>query len=52
MGMRLTADKKIEYAKELLTQAKGKGVDPALAERILANPMSNERGNRSPEGFR
>ncbi len=42
MGMRLTADKKIEYAKELLTQAKGKGVDPALAERILANPMSND----------
>jgi len=42
MGMRLTADKQTEYAREILTSVKGRGVDTALAERILNNPMESD----------
>ncbi len=41
-GMRLSADKKAEYARELLTAKKGKGVDAALADRLLANPQAGD----------
>ena len=42
MGMRLTNDKQTEYARELLTASKEQGVDPALADKILANPMNTD----------
>lgn len=42
MGMRLTVDKQTEYAREILTSAKGNGVDAALADRILNNPMESD----------
>ncbi|HUW39960.1 MAG TPA: pyruvate:ferredoxin (flavodoxin) oxidoreductase [Rectinemataceae bacterium] len=41
-GMRLSADKKAEYARELLAANKGKGVDAALADRLLANPQAGD----------
>ncbi len=41
-GMRLSADKKMEYALELLAAAKGKGVDAALAERIMNNSQATD----------
>ncbi|MDH7483070.1 MAG: pyruvate:ferredoxin (flavodoxin) oxidoreductase, partial [Spirochaetales bacterium] len=41
-GMRLTADKQNEYARELLEQAKGKAVPAELAERLLANPQETD----------
>jgi pyruvate-ferredoxin/flavodoxin oxidoreductase len=42
MGMRLTADKQAEYARELLAAAKGQGIDEVLADRILSNAMHND----------
>ncbi len=42
MGMRLTSEKKTEYARELLTAAKGKGVSAELADKILANTMDSD----------
>jgi pyruvate-ferredoxin/flavodoxin oxidoreductase len=42
MGMRLTNDKQTEYARELLAAAKGKGVDAALADKILANACAGD----------
>ena len=41
-GMRLSADKKAEYARELLAARKGSGVDAALADRLLANPQAGD----------
>jgi pyruvate-ferredoxin/flavodoxin oxidoreductase len=41
-GMRLSADKKAEYARELLAAKKGKGVDAALADKLLANPQTGD----------
>ena len=41
-GMRLTADKQNEYARELLGAAKGKGVAADLADRLLANVQEND----------
>ena len=41
-GMSLTAEKQAEYGRELLAAAKGKGVDAALADRMLANPMNTD----------
>jgi pyruvate-ferredoxin/flavodoxin oxidoreductase len=41
-GMRLSADKKAEYARELLAAKKGKGVDAALADKLLANPQAGD----------
>ncbi|MGO8692687.1 MAG: pyruvate:ferredoxin (flavodoxin) oxidoreductase [Rectinemataceae bacterium] len=41
-GMRLSADKKAEYARELLTANKGSGVEAALADRLLGNPQSGD----------
>ncbi len=42
MGMRLTSDKQAEYARELLAAAKNQGVDAALADKILANPLASD----------
>ncbi|HWR11033.1 MAG TPA: pyruvate:ferredoxin (flavodoxin) oxidoreductase, partial [Rectinemataceae bacterium] len=42
MGMRLTTEKKTEYARELLTAAKGKGVLAELADKLLANAMDSD----------
>ncbi|MFA6366652.1 MAG: thiamine pyrophosphate-dependent enzyme, partial [Candidatus Hydrogenedentales bacterium] len=42
MGMRLTTEKKTEYARELLTAAKGKGVSAELADKLLANTMDSD----------
>lgn len=42
MGMRLTVDKQTEYAREILASVKGKGVDAALADRLLNNPMESD----------
>ncbi len=42
MGMRLTNDKQTEYARELVTAAKGKGVAADLADRLLSNTCSND----------
>ncbi len=41
-GMRLAADKKAEYAKELLVAKKGSGVDAALVDKILSNPQKTD----------
>jgi pyruvate-ferredoxin/flavodoxin oxidoreductase len=41
-GMRLSADKRIEYAKELLAAKKGAGVSAALADKLIANPQATE----------
>ena len=43
-GMRLSADKRIEYARELLAAQKGKGVSAELADKILANAQTDEAG--------
>ncbi|HEY9054180.1 MAG TPA: thiamine pyrophosphate-dependent enzyme, partial [Rectinemataceae bacterium] len=42
MGMRLTGDKMTEYARELLAEARGKGVDASLADKLLSNPMKSD----------
>ncbi len=41
-GMRLTADKQTEYARELLAEAKGKGVPADLADRLLGNAQTDD----------
>jgi len=41
-GMRLSADKRMEYAKELLAAKKGAGVPAALAEKLIANPQATD----------
>jgi len=41
-GMRLTADKQAEYARELLDTAKTNGVPADIIDRILANAQENE----------
>ena len=41
-GMRLAADKKAEYAREVLTAKKGSGVDAALVDKILGNPQKTD----------
>jgi pyruvate-ferredoxin/flavodoxin oxidoreductase len=41
-GMRLAADKKAEYARELLTSKKDSGVDATLADRLLGNPQATD----------
>jgi pyruvate-ferredoxin/flavodoxin oxidoreductase len=43
-GMRLSADKRMEYATELLTSKKGAGVDASLADALLGNAQSDEAG--------
>ncbi|HTX72929.1 MAG TPA: pyruvate:ferredoxin (flavodoxin) oxidoreductase, partial [Rectinemataceae bacterium] len=42
MGMRLTADKQAEYARELMNAHKGDGVPESLVFSMLANPQSND----------
>ena len=42
MGMRLTTDKRTEYAHELVAAHKGKGVPEALASSLTSNPQSND----------
>ena len=42
LGMRLTADKAAQYAREILAERKGKGVPAALADRILANAQDTD----------
>ena len=45
MGMRLTTEKKTEYARELIVAAKEKGnVSAELADRLLSNPMADDEG--------
>jgi pyruvate-ferredoxin/flavodoxin oxidoreductase len=41
-GMRLSADKRMEYAKELLASKKGSGVSAALADKLLNNAQVTE----------
>jgi pyruvate-ferredoxin/flavodoxin oxidoreductase len=41
-GMRLTANKQNEYARELLATAKEKSVATDIVERLLANPQEND----------
>ena len=41
-GMRLSADKRAEYATELLTAKKGAGVSAALADKLLGNAQGSE----------
>jgi len=41
-GMRLSADKRMEYARELLVAKKGAGVSAALVDKLIGNPMSSE----------
>ncbi len=41
-GMRLSADKQYEYARELLSIAKDKGLSADLAERLLTNAQEND----------
>jgi len=43
-GMRLSADKRLEYARELLAAQKGKGVPAALADKVLGNAQTDEAG--------
>ena len=43
-GMRLNADKMTGYARELLTEAKGKGVSAPLATRLLSNLQTDDEG--------
>jgi pyruvate-ferredoxin/flavodoxin oxidoreductase len=43
-GMRLNADKMAEFARESLTAVKGKGVNAALASRLLTNPQTDDAG--------
>jgi pyruvate-ferredoxin/flavodoxin oxidoreductase len=42
MGMRLTADKTAQYAREMVAEHKGKGIPADLADRLLANPMHTD----------
>jgi len=42
MGMRLTTEKKTEYARELVLRARGKGVSEELADRLLNNAMESD----------
>jgi pyruvate-ferredoxin/flavodoxin oxidoreductase len=41
-GMRLSADKRMEYARELVAAKKGSGVSAALADKLLNNPQATE----------
>ena len=41
-GMRLSADKRMEYARELLAAKKGSGVSAALADKLLGNAQATE----------
>ena len=41
-GMRLSADKRMEYARELLADRKGKGVSAALVDKLLGNAQASE----------
>ncbi len=41
-GMRLSADKQHEYARELLSAAKDKGLPSDLVERLLSNAQEND----------
>jgi len=49
-GMRLSADKRAEYAAELLSAQKGKGVDAALADKILGNAQASEEDIEAQRG--
>ncbi|MDR2758994.1 MAG: pyruvate:ferredoxin (flavodoxin) oxidoreductase, partial [Spirochaetaceae bacterium] len=42
MGMRLTSDKLAEHAREVAVQAKAEGIQPALIDKILANPQADD----------
>jgi pyruvate-ferredoxin/flavodoxin oxidoreductase len=42
MGMRLTADKTAEYAREILAAYKGKGIPAELADKLIANKQSSD----------
>ncbi|MBP7096451.1 MAG: pyruvate:ferredoxin (flavodoxin) oxidoreductase [Spirochaetia bacterium] len=42
MGMRLSVDKKTEFARELLVAHKGSGVPAALADKLLSNPQDSD----------
>jgi pyruvate-ferredoxin/flavodoxin oxidoreductase len=41
-GMRLSADKRMEYAREVLASKKGSGVPAALADKLLNNAQASE----------
>ncbi|HOX47905.1 MAG TPA: pyruvate:ferredoxin (flavodoxin) oxidoreductase, partial [Spirochaetales bacterium] len=42
LGMRLSADKLAEYARELLSANKGKGVPADLADKLLSNKLASD----------
>ncbi|MBL8967990.1 MAG: pyruvate:ferredoxin (flavodoxin) oxidoreductase, partial [Spirochaetaceae bacterium] len=42
MGMRMTADKTSQYAREMVAEYKGKGIPAALADKILANAQESD----------
>ncbi len=41
-GMRLNADKLNAYAREILVEYKGKGIQPGLANKLLFNPQKDD----------
>ena len=41
-GMRLSADKRMEYAKELIAAKKGKGISADLVDKLLGNAQATE----------
>jgi pyruvate-ferredoxin/flavodoxin oxidoreductase len=41
-GMRMTVDKSTEFAREMVLAGKGKGISPALADKLLNNPQSDD----------
>ncbi|MDP3179704.1 MAG: pyruvate:ferredoxin (flavodoxin) oxidoreductase, partial [Spirochaetaceae bacterium] len=42
LGMRLSADKLGQYAREIVAERKGKGIAAELADRVLANPLASD----------
>ena len=42
LGMRLSADKLGQYAREIVAERKGKGIPAELADRVLANPLATD----------
>ncbi len=50
-GMRLTSDKLAEHAREIAAVAKAEGIQPALLDKILANPQSTEEEIEAQRGL-
>jgi len=50
-GMRLTSDKLAEHVREIAAAAKAEGIQPALLDKILANPQSTEEEIEAQRGL-